>query len=122
MQAARRAASNISDPYIKSRRKARLSVVKNSWYPTSKRHVRKMLLPGLSIAYLLTSLLFLTWIRVSELTSAYRIADLEKEYTSLNDHARALRLEIAVLKRPERIRRIATQDLHMRSAIAIPLK
>ncbi len=77
--------------------------------PISKR----MLAMFATLSFLVLSLLFLTWIRISQLQSGYALAKLETEQLSLQEQARALELEIAVLKRPERVRRIAIQELKL---------
>ena len=113
---ARRTNYVLSDPYLKSHHRTRLSVVKNSTSHFHHKNISKKMLVSIGALSCLTlSFLFLTWIRVGQLEAGYAIARLESEEISLNEQSRALQLEIAVLKRPERIRRIATKTLNLKA-------
>lgn len=56
-------------------------------------------------------LLFLVMIRIHQVNVSYRIAKLEDQRFALEQEKRVLDLEIAVRKRPERIKRIAAEKL-----------
>jgi cell division protein FtsL len=74
---------------------------------------QRMLIIFATLLFLVSSLLFLTWVRISQMQSGYALAKLESQHIALQEQVRALELEIAVLKRPERIRRIAMQELKL---------
>lgn len=74
---------------------------------------QRMLFAGGALLFLVLSMLFLVWIRISQTQSGYTVAKLEMEQIALQEQFRALKLEIAVLKRPERILRIAIQELNL---------
>jgi cell division protein FtsL len=67
----------------------------------------------LSIASLPFSILLLVGVRVSQLQEGYNIAKLEQEKATLLEQTKAMQLEWAVLKRPERIRKLAAQKLQL---------
>lgn len=67
----------------------------------------------LSVAFFALSLLFLTWINVSKFKSGYLIAELENKQLYLQENYQNLELEIATLKRPERIQKFAKQKLNL---------
>ena len=92
----------------------RLSVIRNSsHYTHSKKTIKKAILPLTAVACLVLSLLFMTFVQVGSLIQGYSIAGLEQQQDQLLRDLQALKLEEAVLKRPERIRRMATHELHL---------
>lgn len=72
-----------------------------------------MLLIFLSILLLFSALLFRIWFSSKAVELAYEIGRLEAEKEALEEENRKLSLEVAKLKSPERISRIATRDLKM---------
>jgi len=75
----------------------------------------RMLFLFAAIFFLTLSLLFLVWIRISQLQSGYLLAKLEAEQIALLEQSQMLDLEIAVLKRPERIHRLAIHELNLKA-------
>jgi cell division protein FtsL len=91
----------------------RLSVIRNPHFKFAQKRFKKTLLPLIAVSSLVLSLLFMTSVRVGTYIQGYSIAKLEQEQNELLSSLQAYKLEEAVLKRPERIRRIATQQLHL---------
>jgi cell division protein FtsL len=58
-------------------------------------------------------LLFSVWQRVELLRHGYQVQRLERERLAEDEISRHLRLEIETLRAPERIERMATQDLKL---------
>jgi cell division protein FtsL len=115
----RRTSYYLSDPSSSARRSPRLSVVKSPSLVKNKRMTKKLVTPLALLACLTISFLLLTWVRIGQLEAGYAISKLEAEQAALHEQVRALELEIAVLKRPERIRRIASRDLHLKAPGAL---
>lgn len=72
---------------------------------------RRSAVASLATMALLLPLLFLVGVRVAQLQAAYSIAKLETQRVELDQERRVLELEISVLKRPDRIERLAETKL-----------
>ncbi len=78
------------------------------------RHTRrKTVLPVIAMISFALSLLLVTFVQVGSFIQGYSIAQLEHQQDELLRDLQAFKLEEAVLKRPERIRRLATHELHL---------
>jgi cell division protein FtsL len=74
----------------------------------------KRLLPAVLVFGALASAgLFHTWQRVEAIRLAYRVGEVTAEHRTLLRHNEHLRLEVATLKAPARIERLAREDLGM---------
>lgn len=91
----------------------RLSVIRNSHFTFAQKRFKKAILPLAAVVCLVLALLFMTGVRVGTYIQGYSIAKLEQQQNELLSNLQAYKLEEAVLKRPERIRRMA-RELHMR--------
>lgn len=110
----KRTYSFFNHTFLKNREPGKLPL--GSLFSTSfitKPISQRMMVMFATLSFLVLSLLFLTWIRISQMQSGYALAKLETQHLALQEQARALELEIAVLKRPERVRRIAVQELKL---------
>ena|SRR3989338_3023920 len=105
---------------IKSR-PSRLSIIHNPQLIQSQKKLRKAILPALALSFFVLSLLFTTFVHVGSLISGYAIAQLEQRQDELLRDLQAFKLEEAVLKRPERIRTMATHELHLIPASKAPV-
>lgn len=91
-----------------------ISEIKSSpHFMLPQKRFKKALLPLVAVSCLVLSLLFMTGVRVGTYIQGYSIAKLEQQQNDLLSQLQAYKLEEAVLKRPERIRRMA-RELHMR--------
>ena len=61
----------------------------------------------------MVAFLFSAWQRVELLSHGYKVEQMQKDRAVEADVARHLRLEIATLRSPSRIERLATRDLQM---------
>ena len=115
--------SNIlfADAISEIRSNPRLSVIRGSHFTFAKKRFKKAILPLVAIGSLVLSLLFMTGVRVGTYIQGYSIAKLEQEQNELLSNLQAYKLEEAVLKRPERIRRIATHELHLMQPSKAPV-
>jgi len=68
----------------------------------------------LLLCLLVAESLLYTWCRIQYIQIGYEIVEKQKERERLLDLQRKLRIELAHLKSPERIRRIATKQLGLR--------
>jgi cell division protein FtsL len=76
---------------------------------------RPNLLPVLGfIALLLSVSLFFVWSRVQVTSLEYEMSQLQSRMRDLRQETSNLRLEAASLRSPERIERVARQELHLR--------
>jgi cell division protein FtsL len=76
---------------------------------------RPNLLPVLGfIALLLSVSLFFVWSRVQVTSLEYDMSQLQSTLRDLRQETSNLRLEAASLRSPERIERVARQELHLR--------
>lgn len=91
----------------------RLSVIRNSHFTHSKKSLKKAILPLTALGCFALSLLFMTFVQVGSFIQGYSIAGLEHQQDQLLRDLQAFKLEEAVLKRPERIRRVAMHELHL---------
>ena len=66
-----------------------------------------------AIALIAMPFLGLAFVRVQQLSLSYRIARLEDQRLALEEKKRVLELEVAVRKRPERIKRIVRDKLSL---------
>lgn len=90
----------------------RLSVIHNSNFTRHHyRKLRKGVLPATALSLFVMSLLFMTFVHVGSFIQGYSIAQLEKEQDQALRQLQALKLEEAVLKRPERIRKLSLHEL-----------
>lgn len=92
----------------------RLSVI-------SKRKLRRHFFPLVAVVCFTLSLLFMTFVQVGVFIEGYSIAQLEHQQDELLSNLQAFKLEEAVLKRPERIRRIAMQELQLIQPSKVPV-
>lgn len=99
----------------------RLSIIHHPQLASSSKKLRKAVLPMLAIACFACSLLFMTFVRAGAFISGYAIAQLEHQQDELLRELQAFKLEEAVLKRPERIRKMATHELHLIQASQAPV-
>ena len=91
-----------------------INQIKNNPRLSMIRYVRsKTILPLAGVLCFALSLLLMTFVQVGSFIQGYSIAQLEHQQDELLRDLQALKLEEAVLKRPERIRQIATQELHL---------
>jgi cell division protein FtsL len=67
----------------------------------------------LAAALLVASVLFLAWVRVASLHLGYELGQLRAEQDALMQDARALQVEIGVLRSPARLAELARSNLHM---------
>ncbi|MES2504190.1 MAG: hypothetical protein V4534_04845 [Myxococcota bacterium] len=98
-----------------------LSIIRSSKLTYSKRRLRRILLPLMAVGLLGFSLLTLTFVHVGTWISGYAVASLENKQDGLLRELQALKLEEAVLKRPERIRKFAVEKLDLIPASKAPL-
>lgn len=75
---------------------------------------KKSLIILCSVASIAFSLSYLIHVRVQQALVGYTIAEREDEVRELRDRLKQLKLEEAVLKRPERIQRLAHEWFDMR--------
>jgi len=64
-------------------------------------------------AFLVIAFLFSAWQRVELLSHGYKVEQMQKDRAVEAELARHLRLEIATLRSPSRIERVATRQLQM---------
>lgn len=100
---------HLGDPSI-----TRLSIASFTSRSKRKKLTKKVTFPLIVLVCPTLSFLFLAWIRIAQLQAGYVLSQLEKEELVLDGQIRALQLEVAVLKRPERIRRIGLEQLHLK--------
>ena len=80
--------------------------------PRARRHNPKMIALGLSLlCVFIAELLVYTWVRVQCVRVGYEIATLNKEQQRLSELQANLKVELARLKAPQRITRIAQEKL-----------
>lgn len=91
----------------------RLSMLRASPVAYYQKRARRLILPLAAIGFFACSLLFFTFVHVGTLITGYHVASLEAKQDALLRELQALKLEEAVLKRPERIRKIAQERLDL---------
>jgi cell division protein FtsL len=64
-------------------------------------------------AFLVAVLLFSVWQRVELLQNAYRVQQMQRDLTAEQETLRQLRLEIETLRSPQRIERLALEQLRL---------
>lgn len=99
----------------------RLSIIRNPQLTHSRKKLRKVVLPFVAVSCFVLSLLFMTFVHVGAFISGYSIAQLEQQQDELLRDLQAFKLEEAVLKRPERIGKMATHELHLIQASRAPV-
>lgn len=99
----------------------RFSIIHNPQLIHSSKKLRKTLLPIAALVFFISALFFTTYIHIGTLISGYTIAQLERQQDELLRDLQALKLEEAVLKRPERIRKMATHKLSLIPASKAPV-
>ncbi len=86
-----------------------------------RRTLRRTALPVVAVVFFVVSLLFMTFVHVGTLITGYSVADLEQQQDQMLRDLQAMKLEEAVLKRPERIRKIAIEKLDLIPASKAPV-
>ena len=89
--------------------------------PQAKRALRRTALPVAAVVFFAISLLFMTFVHLGTMIAGYSVADLERQQDQMLRELQAMKLEEAVLKRPERIRKIAQQKLDLIPASKAPV-
>lgn len=86
--------------------------------PDRRERARRLLLPILvglvAFGALAGAGLFHTWLRVEGMREGYRLSKVTSRHTKLLREAERLHLEVATLKAPARIERLAREKLGMR--------
>ncbi len=89
--------------------------------PQARRTIRRTALPVAAVIFFVVSLLFMTFVHVGTVITGYSVADLEQRQDQMLRELQAMKLEEAVLKRPERIRKIAQEKLDLIPASKAPV-
>ena len=89
--------------------------------PQTRRILRRAALPVAATLFFVLSLLFMTFVHLGTLIAGYSVADLEQRQDQLLRDLQAMKLEETVLKRPERIRKIASEKLDLIPASKAPV-
>ena len=93
------------------KKSSRHSVIPSPHLPQPSPKTRHVVLPIVATICFVLSLIFMVFVHSNIYISGYSIAQLESQQDHLLRDLQALKLEEAVLKRPERIRKIAIHDL-----------
>jgi hypothetical protein len=111
-----------ADPVSEIKSNPRLSVIHNSNFSRHQyRKLKKGVLPATALTLFVLALLFMTFVQVGSFIQGYAIARLEKEQDQALRQLQALKLEEAVLKRPERVRKMALHELGLIPASKAPI-
>jgi cell division protein FtsL len=78
--------------------------------PAAAADARLLTVTVLGAALVVSSLVFLVWVRMAEMQAGYRLYSLQREKVALRQERSKLELELAALRRPERLAR-AAKDL-----------
>jgi cell division protein FtsL len=87
----------------------------------TRRTIRRTALQVVATIFFVVSLLFMTFVHMGTLITGYSVADLEQRQDQMLRELQAMKLEEAVLKRPERIRKIAQEKLDLIPASKAPV-
>ncbi|MBL4818986.1 MAG: cell division protein FtsL [Deltaproteobacteria bacterium] len=96
-------------------------IIRESPIIKSRRKWRRAVLPMAAFILFSGSLLLITFVHLNVFIQGYAVGKLEQKQDGLLKALQALRLEEAVLKRPDRIRKIAREELGLIPASKAPV-